>query len=64
MIEFGVCLLLVALAFLTVSLLDTIKDLGAAIVQLLDGIESHRRAQATGIFKHAGLLDVEPTEDE
>jgi hypothetical protein len=59
MIAFGITLLLVALAAFILCLIEPLRDIAAATVQLLDGVEQHRRAQATGVFKHAGLLDMD-----
>jgi hypothetical protein len=65
MIEFGATLLLVTLAGFVLALIEPARDLTRAIIEWLDAVDTHRRAQASSILKHAGLVHLaEDTEDD
>lgn len=64
MIEFGVTLLLISISALVFVLIEPIRDTTRALTELLDGIDTHRRAQAGSVLKHAGLLETVSDEDD
>lgn len=58
----GALIVLATLALLASTVMGL--ALTNAVVELLESIANHRRAQATTIMHHAGLLDVfEPNPD-
>jgi hypothetical protein len=58
MIEFGATLLLVTLAGFVLAMIEPARNLATAIIELIDGIDTHRRAQAGSVLKHAGLMHL------